>query len=457
MKLLFVHGWSVTHTNTYAYLPEAIEALSPDTLELEVAHIHLGRYISFHDEVTVEDVARAFEQARREVLGDENFSCITHSTGGPVIRTWVELFYGASELKRLPMKHLIMLAPANHGSALAQLGKSRLNRLATWVRGIEPGERILHWLELGSDQQWALNLRWLDYQNDAASFYPVVLTGQDREWKLYDFLNSYTGEAGTDGVIRVAAANMNYRYIKLRQNCQAEVSSDDDKRPLHRLEVVENRTSPYVPLGIIPETSHTGDEMGIMKSVGKKNYRKKPVVHRIVDTLKVNTPGQYRKLAREITRATEKTQEDGARFSMLTFYIRDDRGNEILDYDMLLLAGRVYSPDRLPGGFFVDRQRNRANPSRLTYYLNYDRMQMIEDGCLGIRILARPDEGFSCYSAAEFRTDGLPLDQILLPNETVLIDVELKRHVDVNSFSLVPLYDKRKKFKKLKPSGENLS
>ncbi len=79
MRLVFVHGWSVTSTETYGYLPQALAKLA-DT-ELEVSHLHLGRYISFQDQVKLEDVALAFEAARREVLGDEPFAVITHSTG----------------------------------------------------------------------------------------------------------------------------------------------------------------------------------------------------------------------------------------------------------------------------------------------------------------------------------------------------------------------------------------
>lgn len=87
MNLIFVHGYSVTNTDTYGQLPDAIEIQAPAHLNLNIQHIYLGRYISFHDEVTIDDIARAFENARKEVIGEETeFSCITHSTGGPVIR-----------------------------------------------------------------------------------------------------------------------------------------------------------------------------------------------------------------------------------------------------------------------------------------------------------------------------------------------------------------------------------
>lgn len=77
--------------------------------------------------MTVDDIARGFDRALRDLPGADGvvpeFSCITHSTGGPVVRHWIECYYGASGLRNCPLKHLVMLAPANHGSALAVRGK----------------------------------------------------------------------------------------------------------------------------------------------------------------------------------------------------------------------------------------------------------------------------------------------------------------------------------------------
>lgn len=36
MKLAFVHGWSVTNTETYGELPEAIDRFSPPDLNIEI-------------------------------------------------------------------------------------------------------------------------------------------------------------------------------------------------------------------------------------------------------------------------------------------------------------------------------------------------------------------------------------------------------------------------------------
>ncbi|MGH8369954.1 MAG: esterase/lipase family protein, partial [Gammaproteobacteria bacterium] len=129
--VLLVHGWSVRNTDTYGGLPERLklEARRASDLQLDVRQIWLSEYISFHNEVTIPDIARAFQAALERELGDalksgQRFACITHSTGGPVIRAWLHHFHVATGNKNPPLSHLIMLAPANFGSALVQLGLS---------------------------------------------------------------------------------------------------------------------------------------------------------------------------------------------------------------------------------------------------------------------------------------------------------------------------------------------
>lgn len=458
MILLFVHGWSVTNMDTYAYLPEAITKRAPAGMDIDIRHIYLGRYISFHDEVKIDDIARAFEQARLDVVGKDNeFSCITHSTGGPVMRAWVEQYYGKDKLCDLPMKHLIMLAPANFGSALAQLGKSKIGRIKSWFQGMEPGEGVLNWLEIGSDKQLELNKKWMDYESVKNGFFPFVLTGQAIDKKLYDYLNSYTGEKGSDGVVRVCAANMNYRYLKLKQNDQNETSSDPYCTALE-LEKDSLKSSPDVALAIVDKTSHSGEKMGIMNSVRKKNYTNKKIVQYIIDCLKVENATEYRKLITSMSSVTLKTQGKADRYSMLIINLMDDRGNPIKDYDVYLLAGKEFHPNLLPKNFLVDRQQNKRSKNRLTFYLNCTKMHGIKDGCFGVRLISRPDSGFSYYNKAEFRSEKINIKKILIPNQTTMVDVVINRHVDKNVFGLDPTDNRYNDgdFKKIKVSGEDV-
>ncbi len=457
MKLLFVHGWSVTHTDTYGDLPAALCNAAGDDLGLDVTHAHLGRYISFHDEVTVPDIARAFEQARRDLVGDGEFSCITHSTGGPVIREWLYRYYrGARGLRKPPLRHLIMLAPANHGSALAQLGKQRVGRLKAWWAGVEPGQGVLDWLELGSRGQRELNQAWLDFDPPAKSLYPVVITGEGIDKKLYDHLNSYTGEAGSDGVVRVAAANMNYRHITLQQDITLPAygyTDGDQQRQAHPLvaDAQGLRTSPPCAFEVLPKCSHSGEKMGIMRSVGADDDTGRPVVRAVLDALAVRTADDYAILTQEMRNRTALVQTRST-YAQVVVRVSDDQGRELTDYDLYLLAGEECQPDRLPKGFFVDKQKNRVNRNQLTYYLNASRMTKTRDGKLGFRVVARPSAGFVHYSPAEFRSAELRVDDLIRGNETLLLDVVLKRHVDVNSFRFCTATDPRDGFQATQPS-----
>lgn len=435
MKLVFVHGWSVTNIDTYGELPEVLQRESSKFgLDLEIENIYLGEYISFHDEVTLYDIARAFESARKDKLGDENFSCITHSTGGPIIRLWIDLFH-KDNLEAIPLSHLVMLAPANHGSSLAVLGKKKIGRIKAWFHSIEPGVGVLNWLQLGSKGQWDLNSSWLDYSFEN-TFYPFVLSGEKIDEHFYDFINSYLVEDGSDGVIRLSGANLNYQKIVLRQDCNGEVingvidGTTIEAYPL--LKEGSIQTPRPCAFEVIKAASHSGDKYGIMKSVKKKRVVK-PVVNSILESLSITNFQEYKILSNTMRERTDEQQTRNHRYVMFVFNVQDNYNNEIHDYDMILLAGENYEPSKLPKGFFLDRQMNNES-GNLVYYLNYDKLKEIKDGKLGIRIVARPSEGFAHYVPAEFHSNGINLQSFLKPNETLMIDVILDRQISKNTF-----------------------
>lgn len=461
MQLIFVHGWSVTSTNTYGEMPRALSnAAGVYNLDLDIQHIFLGKYISFHDEVTVDDISRAMDHALRDLPGNSDtyiapFSCITHSTGGPVVRHWVDKYYGSKRLADLPLSHLVMLAPANHGSSLAALGKSRVGRIQSWFQGVEPGQGVLDWLCLGGSGQWSLNKRYMDYNYTNKGFYPFVLTGQGIDHKFYDFLNSYLVEKGSDGVVRVAGANMNYRYFSLEQS----TSQIMRKKPVTSalIPVGNVKTSSQVPLGVYNNYSHSGNKMGILRSA-KAGDSSSLIVNDILKCLLVENSESYKKRGSELKQQSKNEQAGEATYCMLVIGVKDDAGNAIGqdDYDFLLLAGNNYKPDELPAGFFMDKQMNTATGC-LVYYLNADKMSEIKNGKFGLRVVARPSKGFSYYCVAEFRSDGVEVSSILAPNETTYIDITLHRFVDKNVFRFDVADQGTSDFKKLKPSGAPVS
>ena len=437
MKLVFVHGWSVTSAKTYGDLPQVLQKVAPKELNLEIENIYLGEYISFHNEVTLEDISRAFESARKEKLGDEKFACITHSTGGPVIRLWIDLFF-KENIFMIPLSHLIMLAPANHGSSLAILGQGKLSRIKAWMDGIEVGTKILQWLQLGSFGQWDLNHSWIKYKYNQHTFFPFVLSGEKIDTHFYDFINNYLVEKGTDGVIRLSGANINYKSLTLQQNCNLQpIDAIVDGHTIKAYPMILKgniKNTQKSAFEIVPNASHTGDKYGIMESV-KKNKVIKPVVNSILEALQIKTTQEYKQIIENMKQRSEVSQKNNQKYIMFVISVKDNYGNKIDDYDMLLLAGKNYEPSKLPKNFLIDKQKNDIS-GNLVYYLNYNKLKNIKDSCLSIRIVARPDKGFSHYAPAEFRSEWVDLEKVLVANETLMIEVILERLISKNTFVL---------------------
>lgn len=479
--VIFVHGWSVRSTDTYGKLPERLLAEAAQKgLDVDVEHLYLGKYISFRDEVRVEDIARAFQAAleREEpiqaaIAARQKLVLITHSTGGPVVREWWYR-HCVREGRACPMSHLIMLAPANFGSALATLGKGRVGRLKSWFQGVEPGQGVLDWLELGSPESYDLNLAWMRQEpdwNGLSKVFSFVLTGQSIDRKLYDHLNSYTDETGSDGVVRVASADLNCAYVRLEQQFDPETIQKGDWSKTS-LVATEIRRAPRTALAVLPGLSHSGSDMGILRSVKMRDTKPlnpHPTVQAVLRCLEVSTDEQYEKLCDEFDRLTAKTQEDERvertetlflfrrtfrrpQTTQLVVRVRDQNGHGIDDFDFLLTswdpkakekALRVPSPNLLPPGFFLDRQLNKRGKATLTYYLNHDELDRAP--ALGLLVRPRPapepgsrqsNDHFVHYTPAEFAADKKLLLEHLKPNSTLVLDIVLKRVVRAGVFQL---------------------
>lgn len=464
LTIAFVHGYSVTNTDTYGEMPlRLLREAGKYGYSLNVEHIFLGRYISFNDEVRMDDIARAMEQAIHDQMTNlspgERFTCITHSTGGPVVRSWWNNFY--KDTGRIcSMSHLIMLAPANHGSALAQLGKGRLSRLKSWFNGVEPGQRVLDWLELGSNEAWQLNKDWIfngSEQIGEQGIFPFSLIGQDIDRKFYDHLNAYTGELGSDGVVRVASANQNSRYIQLTQSAPQWINGTWNAQ---ELEVTSFKEAPETAFRVMTYKSHSGDTMGIMKSVRRdeNDTQSAETIQAIFRCIGVATLQEYKQLCGTFADETVNVQIEGLveedrrllgkkyfihdRYAMVIFRIRDSEGFPVTDFD-LVLTGNEHDPNGLPAGFFADRQCNRVNQSTITYFFNYDvlsgRDAMTVNGVklntlpglrqLGLIVRPRPDKGFMRYLPCEIVASEELFEKALRPNSTTMIDICLQRVV----------------------------
>ena len=371
-----------------------------------------------------------------------------------------------------PMSHLVMLAPANYGSALAQLGKSRISRLKFWFEGVEPGAGVLDWLEHGSPESWALNESWIREPGSTIGrrgLFPFVVTGQSIDRSLYDNLNTYTGENGSDGVVRVAAANMGAGYVRLEQQGPQAVRNRPGHFAAPKLNLAEHVVAPRTALRIVRGKSHSGKDMGIMRSVSAGVGRRKDqeTVNTILACFQIDTKPQYDRLCLRFEGETASVQDDEKieteerflrsdkvfihdRMSMVVFRVRDREGYAVEDFDLLLTADND-DPNLLPHGFALDRQRNSRHRGTLTYYFNYDAMQggppLEHDGevvrrkhrgtdRLGVRIQPRPTDGFVHYLPCAMPASTQAMQTFLVPNRTTLVDIVLWRVVRDGVFAM---------------------
>ncbi len=498
--LVFVHGWGVTSTATYGQLPARLkrEAGRRGGPALDVRHIHLGEYVSFRDGIRIGDIARAFDGALAEVLADAGGNrrcvCITHSAGAAVVREWLDRHVVRhGRLDDCPVSHLVMLAPSNFGSALAQLGKSRLGAIKAWFDGVEPGQGVLDWLELGSPASCELNRRWirdypaLDLLQGPNPVFPFVLTGDAIDRKLYDHINPYTGEIGSDGVMRVAATNLNATHVVLRQPepRRGEALPVARKR-LRTLALESTARAMPTAFGIVPGKSHSGSAMGIMASV-RDDDAEDATVDALLACLSVTDADGYAALRSTFARQNASHQAVDRRLeiervpvlpdreyihdpcSMVVFRLFDADGNDIPDMDLVLTAGPEDSPDQLPRGFMIDRQGNQKRPGNITFYLNH----AVLAGCppiprpdgsvarpalaprppYGLRVDPRHRDRFVEYWQAMLDTTMHQLLDLIRPNETTLVDIHLSRVVHKGVFGFTTRLAPAQDFRHVAPDG----
>ena len=214
--IIILHGWSDTSVRF-----EPLARFLRAELGCDISIIPLANYISMEDEVRFDDLATAMQAAwkRHELpTGKGSVDAIVHSTGGLVIRDWLQRHYSP---ECAPIKHLVMLAPANFGSPLAHKGRSLIARVYKGFiakrpvgEPFETGTHILKGLELASPYTWRLADR--DRFGYGGTMYQpgnvlcTVLVGN----KGFRGIKAIANEDGSDGTVRLSTANMDCVRIK---------------------------------------------------------------------------------------------------------------------------------------------------------------------------------------------------------------------------------------------------
>jgi surfactin synthase thioesterase subunit len=186
------------------------------------ASIYLSDFVTLDDRVSCDDLAHALDgQVNKLGVDLGSTALIAHSTGAIITRRW--LLDRRTQAQPLP-SHFISCAGANHGSTLAQLGATQLAHIFRQLtEGLNVGQRVLQDLDYGSLFLRTLNRDWLNAWNDASAplwreVYCFSMGGTDHSyWQNQLAWESH--EAGSDGTVRISAANLNYRLIDLVLSC----------------------------------------------------------------------------------------------------------------------------------------------------------------------------------------------------------------------------------------------
>jgi pimeloyl-ACP methyl ester carboxylesterase len=210
--LIIIHGWSDS-SRSFHKLAQLIESQTGRTAQ----EINLADYLSMDDAISFYDLAAAMQNAWR-LSGlphsPASVDVIAHSAGGLVVRTWLQLYFSAGNS---PIKNLVLLAPANFGSQLAHKGRAFYGRILKGFSGermFQVGAQLLKELELASPFTFELALA--DRFNEHSYYGPgkilcTVLCGNTG----YSGISAAANEDGSDGTVRVAAANLNCALLDI--------------------------------------------------------------------------------------------------------------------------------------------------------------------------------------------------------------------------------------------------
>lgn len=338
-------------------------------------------YRSLTNEVTIKDVAEAFDRALRTLphLGSgQPFNALVHSTGMLVLRNWMTTYAA----RRQRLKRLVALAPATFGSPLAHKGRGFLGAAFKGNRELGPdfleaGDLILDSLELGSRYTWDLT------QTDLLGEQPFYGHGGDTPYIFvfcgtegYRGIRQLAGEPGTDGTVRWAGCSLNTRKFVI------DFTRDPSRDP--KTDRVRSGDGPRDDVLSIPFWPVAGKNHTTI--VSEPDDALVDLVHR---ALQVDS---QEKFAAWEADARKKTADATPAEQWQQFVVRtvDERKDPITDYHVELFLKN--DEREIPIDFDLDVHAYRADPSLRCFHVNLNRLRQAMakagEGRLWARIIA---------------------------------------------------------------------
>jgi hypothetical protein len=415
-SVLLVHGYSVRSLNSWGRLPQLLQAggLAPEA-------IFLSAFVSLDDYVTCNDLAAALEHQiaamERAGLDLGTTAIICHSTGALVTRRW--LLDRRAAGGKTP-SHLITAAGANHGSTLAQLGRTELAHVFRHLtEQTDVGKRVLEDLDYGSTFVRTLNREWLEAWNDGGAplwkdVYCFSMGGADHSY-WQNQLVWQSREAGSDGTVRISGANLNYRFLDLAppyekmtplvmtQPAPHLVAQTPDKRYSHTSQHDADTLGIVLGTvaGVASELAHLGSKpqpvsqqsFGILEGIVAPEERP---FRALIEAFAVQDSDAYVKLA---TSWYDETNVWGAANpdevnATIVVSIADER-NAIVD-DSLILIRDDQGLQSISASLLGVPIKNEVTPSVVSFYVNVPKFRAAHPH--SVHIEARTDTPYVSYS-----------------------------------------------------------
>jgi hypothetical protein len=486
--IILIHGYSAESqettpeaiTSIYGTLPKSLRQIYGDATVVE---INLGRYISLEDGLTIDDISLALDRvlkAEHANLLRGKFNVIIHSTGALVIRNWIR----KHSPKPSPLKNLVYLAGANLGSGWAHIGKGQL---AKWARsvfqgGAERGVQVLDALELGSGWTIDLHLHFTRTGNLMVADYGVyesVIIGTQADVKWFPIPIRYAKEDGSDGVVRVAASNVNFNYIRFgptqgaletdwaKAKTQTEQHRDRTGERTEFYEIKESSipgsaTRPTVPLAIPFRCAHSGEDMGIVSGsqpraqvlrLLRMGLEAEPATWAgLVEKFQEETDSTYDQVLKNEGPAWWKKWLDDPRaqydhHAQVIFRVRDQDGRPISSFDVYFDSEQRNPKARPIQTLFEDKHLNGVTSNTIAFYLRTDAFTNKTKGWVSwvkeVDICAlevsavEPETDDILYFPFRLELDSKQLQQWIQGHRTTILDIELLRIPSPNVFRLV--------------------
>ena len=479
--IVLIHGYSAESpasdptsiASIYGTLPQRLRA------SYDVVEVDLSRYVSLSDSVSVADIARGLNRALLEqhpALLESGFHVVIHSTGALVIRTWIRLF----SAKPSPIRNLVYLAGANLGSGWASIGQGQVARWGRFVfeRGAQRGVKVLQSLELGSSPTIDLHLSFTRGDSRMVEDYKVqefIIVGTQADAAWFEFPVRYAHEDGSDGVVRVSAANLNFNYLEIGPKestqflpwpaIQAAVDAAAVKADFAEYYEVKSTSSAgkdrlLVPCGIPYRCAHTGDQMGIVSGTIPQDQVERML--KLALETPERTPAAWQRAVAAYDRETEQTFDNARTMQKpgLFNFLADPR-NQYDPHAQVVI--RLQDQDGLPipiGSsdiFFVSNQQEKGtipiqtliedtsvsgvSPNAILFYLRLrkfvrkgqdwiDQLLDVFDFALEITAIepaAPRHDPLVAYLPLRIPLNRRQLTSLIQPHRTTIIDVTLLR------------------------------